>query len=467
MQLQSRLQADWNQQELEAEMAASKNEVEKLRAEALCRLNKKAALQREIESLRNQASSRKEIETLRTESDRLRKERETAEIRLQKKEQSNLEMLRKHEEVVTDLQTAMYTIACHHQELEHKQSVFDRSIAGLNSAHRKEKEEIRKTVKKEVENAVESAIARTKGSVLESALSGALLPLCLVRQMAPENLCLLSALPNLLRVPSVIASLQAFIQASCKAHRVSYRSTEMADPPQVEILDVRLAAPEETLRSGFAGKRKKFLEEKRAWKPDARLFHGSRNPLLVPQNRHIPCELWKEIAERHPCLDLHTLLGGEAPSVSRKSIPAGEILLFHGCSDEVAEKISGGGFDWRLAGVSSGAMFGMGSYFALDFSKADLYAGEPSRRFLRHKKPMTVVIASVLLGRPYEAREPHKGIALPPDGCDSIWGVPRSVSPPGEVDHSEFVIFDKDQALPLLLVRYKHKRSCSCSRCRT
>ncbi len=35
----------------------------------------------------------------------------------------------------------------------------------------------------------------------------------------------------------------------------------------------------------------------------------------------------------------------------------------------------------------------------------------------------------------------------------------------GVVDHREYVVFDKAQAVPIAVVTYRHRPSCKCSRC--
>ena len=35
----------------------------------------------------------------------------------------------------------------------------------------------------------------------------------------------------------------------------------------------------------------------------------------------------------------------------------------------------------------------------------------------------------------------------------------------GVVDHREYIVFDKAQAVPIAVVTYRHNHSCKCSRC--
>ena len=48
-----------------------------------------------------------------------------------------------------------------------------------------------------------------------------------------------------------------------------------------------------------------------------------------------------------------------------------EKVLFHGTKDQFVDVICKDGFDWRIAGISSGTAFGKGSYFARDASYSD------------------------------------------------------------------------------------------------
>ena len=48
-----------------------------------------------------------------------------------------------------------------------------------------------------------------------------------------------------------------------------------------------------------------------------------------------------------------------------KKMPA-EKTLFHGTKQQFVDVICKDGFDWRIAGMSSGTAYGKGSYFARD-----------------------------------------------------------------------------------------------------
>ena len=48
--------------------------------------------------------------------------------------------------------------------------------------------------------------------------------------------------------------------------------------------------------------------------------------------------------------------------------------LFHGTSNEALNAIIKYGFDWRISGTTNGTLYGKGSYFAPEASKAFNYA---------------------------------------------------------------------------------------------
>ncbi len=61
-------------------------------------------------------------------------------------------------------------------------------------------------------------------------------------------------------------------------------------------------------------------------------------------------------------------------------------------------------------------------------------------------------------------RPPHAPLPAPAPGrFHSVLG--QSLASGGAVDHREYVVFDKAQALPLAVVTYRHRPSCACSRC--
>jgi hypothetical protein len=80
------------------------------------------------------------------------------------------------------------------------------------------------------------------------------------------------------------------------------------------------------------------------------------------------------------------------------------LLGWHGASDEVARDITADGFNPCCSGSGAGCMFGKGLYTAENSSKADLYAGPPKSRFIKHTGTMCVILAAVYCGNMYEAK---------------------------------------------------------------
>jgi hypothetical protein len=150
---------------------------------------------------------------------------------------------------------------------------------------------------------------------------------------------------------------------------------------------------------------------------------------------------------------------------------ANEYFLFHGCPSERVETICGSGFDPRRAGSTAGMMFGMGTYFAHNSSKADLYAkptaSQPGLR--------CVFLTRVCLGEPFfctrnsMGAEDMRELKMPPERpdkrgpCNSVVGETQSAE--GHVMFREYIVYDRNQAVPEFLIWYKHKVDCECSQC--
>jgi len=139
-----------------------------------------------------------------------------------------------------------------------------------------------------------------------------------------------------------------------------------------------------------------------------------------------------------------------------------EHLLFHGARSEAIVDIIRSGFDAQRGGERDGRryapLFGIGTYFADLSSKSDAYATED------HEGVRTLILARVLLGNTYVAREPMRDLPRAPDDHQSICGV-RQCGEGGVLDHREYVIFKDPQALPLFAVRYRHLPECRCAVC--
>ena len=211
-----------------------------------------------------------------------------------------------------------------------------------------------------------------------------------------------------------------------------------------------------------------------------------------------------QVAKPYPALRLLGLGGGDLGWLNE-----GVLLGWHGASDGAVEEILADGFNPCCVGEGSGGLFGRGFYFAANSSKADLYAGPLDRRFRRHKERMTVILAAVNCGNMYEAKATGQQWKKPPppDAAAQAAGIKRcsqrtlvffgtiwvelifcqyalnlwrelaysvliwsrfhsalgqTRARGGVVDHHEYIVFDKAQALPIATVTYSHKANCQC-----
>ena len=148
--------------------------------------------------------------------------------------------------------------------------------------------------------------------------------------------------------------------------------------------------------------------------------------------------------------------------------PINEVLLFHGATDDVLEKIRLGGFDPLRGGESAGKLFGAGTYFTPCFSKADLYTDSE-----RHPRCKTaerhVMVAKIILGNFQQDKVGYSNRRRPDEDdrtgmlLDSVVAATREEG--GAVDHPEAVIFKSEQALPMFMITYQHADGCRCHMC--
>merc|ERR1712194_226855 len=130
-----------------------------------------------------------------------------------------------------------------------------------------------------------------------------------------------------------------------------------------------------------------------------------------------------------------------------------EVLLGTGCSEQAALDIIRDGFDPRFAGTRGGNLYGDGIYFSNEMCKCNQYTDTLGNSGLRH-----IIIARVTLGDPcflndeYDGRLPRE---RPAGGSrfDSHVVDPQK-SQRGQ-SHWEYVIFERAQAYPELLVTYE------------
>ena len=123
-----------------------------------------------------------------------------------------------------------------------------------------------------------------------------------------------------------------------------------------------------------------------------------------------------------------------------------ERWLFHGTSREIMDPICQQGFDWRLSGTKHGAVYGMGSYFAIEASYSHKYSLRPLQGC------WTVLLAKVIVGsyvkgshgtqRP-PAKDPSNSLSPLHDSCVN------NVEKP-----TIFVVFERSQAYPYYIIEY-------------
>jgi len=119
-----------------------------------------------------------------------------------------------------------------------------------------------------------------------------------------------------------------------------------------------------------------------------------------------------------------------------------EKLLFHGTKDEYVDAIVRQGFDWRLSGMSTGTMYGKGSYFARDANYSSNYAN--SRMFL-----VRVLVGDYICGKRTYLVPPNK----PGSDTDRYHSCVDNMQHP-----SIFVTFEHQQAYPEYIITYSYEK---------
>jgi len=224
-------------------------------------------------------------------------------------------------------------------------------------------------------------------------------------------------------------ALESYVLASLESHRASLGSTDRAPPPEIVFTSIQSVFNPRLLE--------KFTLE---------LQHMSG-------------------LNRKACPPVKMTTGMALDPTFGESL--NEVLLYHGAKDEDIDQICAAGFDPRRGGQSAGRLFGRGTYFAENFSKADLYAGP--QPFVCHRGPMSVLVARVALGNAYSTKQAMREIAMPPERPrtrnphDSVVALRRDEG--GCVDHREYVVYKDAQTLPVFRINYCHADECECARC--
>uniref|UniRef100_A0A0G4FZ42 Poly [ADP-ribose] polymerase n=1 Tax=Chromera velia CCMP2878 TaxID=1169474 RepID=A0A0G4FZ42_9ALVE len=269
------------------------------------------------------------------------------------------------------------------------------------------------------------------------------------------------------RAPPEIASwVSENLQSSVTSHRQALGHRVWCCPPRLEVEKVEVCLPfhlgmpylmettrrkENLLRGASANPNRSSSSLNRqnaAPQPDAAL--GS-----FPLFSHLPASEFGEATDMHAINEkIH----------ARAS--ATELWLWHGTSDEGVVAVSKDGFDPCRGGEATGSLYGRGTYFAENASKADLYSGPKNLRHRKHSGRMQLLLSLVFVGKRDRRVQPMDVVSQsnrPADGCDSITAAVRAEG--GAVDHREFVVFDSKLVVPVFVVTYKHAEGCGCSRC--
>uniref|UniRef100_A0A0G4FN12 PARP catalytic domain-containing protein n=1 Tax=Chromera velia CCMP2878 TaxID=1169474 RepID=A0A0G4FN12_9ALVE len=159
--------------------------------------------------------------------------------------------------------------------------------------------------------------------------------------------------------------------------------------------------------------------------------------------------------------DFHENSEETMKAVGKRQGSAITMWVWHGTSDDSLKEIEGEGFDVSMSHERN--FFGQGIYFAVNSSKADLYAGPEERRHRKCSARMSQLLCLVFLGQREKCEEPEKGKSGPEEGNDSVEGL--TLVEGGVLDHTEFVLYDRRLAIPVLRVSYKHADRCVCARC--
>ena len=117
-------------------------------------------------------------------------------------------------------------------------------------------------------------------------------------------------------------------------------------------------------------------------------------------------------------------------------------------------------------------MFGVGTYFAENASKADRYTWSALQERTQER---CMLVARVCLGSTHITPIAMQAATIPPDRPDGSGNPLDSVTAEkrnrgtglgGAVDLREYVVYDKGQALPEYKIWYAHVGHCECAQCK-
>jgi len=126
-----------------------------------------------------------------------------------------------------------------------------------------------------------------------------------------------------------------------------------------------------------------------------------------------------------------------------------EWYLYHGTSNSAARNICAHDFKMRLAGSSTGTLYGRGAYLAESITKADEYSKKEDDCY-------TVLLCRVLGGRVRYTNERQPDPEALTKDCvegpfDCILGDRKKVSG----TYREFIIFDTENVYPEYILKYQ------------
>ena len=112
-------------------------------------------------------------------------------------------------------------------------------------------------------------------------------------------------------------------------------------------------------------------------------------------------------------------------------------------------------------------MFGRATYLTPIASKADIYTEDFAQRLSR-RAHRQMIIARAALGKPYRATQ-ATNFQRPPNDPDDPEEKPLdsviAIGGRSGVDHTETMLYEKNQALILAIVTYSHEAACACAEC--
>jgi hypothetical protein len=183
------------------------------------------------------------------------------------------------------------------------------------------------------------------------------------------------------------------------------------------------------------------VENKAQWQ----IFDGHRAKLREARVK------WSEAAR--DMLKMRLITHQPLPELGGMCVDAGELRLFHGTGEAMAQKIAEHGFN--INGSDLDGLFGGGCYFADCSCKAHQYSFKKAEDV-----ELVLLVCRVAMGWPYFITEQLKRARQPPD--NQLTGRPfdsvvaeKDQANFGRQLHNEFVVYHDGQVYPEYLVYYE------------